>query len=77
VVTQVSGANGAGTGVDNPVQLSRSSVDLYHAVFFHSALVQAVGTGLITGKLTSDRVLSGLKYSVALVVVSLAVFAFV
>ncbi|MEF8840803.1 MAG: type II secretion system F family protein [Haloarculaceae archaeon] len=75
VATQA--AQAGGSAADNPVQLSESSVDLYHAVFFHSALVQAVGTGLITGKLTNDRVLSGLKYSVALVVLALAVFAFV
>jgi flagellar protein FlaJ len=75
VATQA--AQAGGTGADNPVQLSQSSIDLYHAVFFHSALVQAVGTGLITGKLTNDRVLSGLKFSIALVLVSLAVFAFV
>ena len=54
-----------------------TAIDTYHALFFHSALVQAVGTGLITGKLTNDRVLSGLKFSIALVLVSLAVFAFV
>ena len=70
-------AQAGGTAADNPVQLSQSSIDLYHAVFLHSALVQAVGTGLITGKLTSDRALSGLKYSIALVALALLVFAFV
>jgi flagellar protein FlaJ len=75
VATQA--AQAGGTAADNPVQLSESSIDLYHAVFFHSALVQSVGTGLITGKLANDRVLSGLKYSIALVVLALAVFVFV
>jgi flagellar protein FlaJ len=75
VATQA--AQAGGTGAENPVQLSESSIDLYHAVFFHSALVQGVGTGLITGKLTNDRVLSGLKYSIALVVLALLVFGFV
>jgi len=70
-------AETGGTGADNPVQLSKDSVDLYHAVFLHSALVQAVGTGLITGKLTDDSVLSGLKYSIALVLLSLFVFGFI
>jgi flagellar protein FlaJ len=76
VASQAAQAGGS-TSADNPVQLSQSSIDLYHAVFFHSALVQGVGTGLITGKLTNDRVLSGLKYSIALVVLALLVFAFV
>ena len=75
VVTRAAEA-GEGT-TDNPVQLSKSSIDLYHAVFFHSALVQSVGTGLITGKLANDSVLSGLKYSIALVAFALLVFAFV
>ncbi|MFC6938540.1 type II secretion system F family protein [Salinirubellus sp. GCM10025818] len=75
VVTQAAAA-GEGTS-NNPVQLSRSSIDLYHTVFFHSALVQSVGTGLITGKLANDSVLSGLKYSIALAVFALLVFAFV
>jgi flagellar protein FlaJ len=70
-------AAAGGTAADNPVQLSQSSIDLYHAVFFHSALIQAVGTGLITGKLTDDSVLSGLKYSIALAMFALLVFAFV
>ena len=75
IVTQAAAA-GEGTS-NNPVQLSKSSIDLYHAVFFHSALVQAVGTGFITGKLANDSVLSGLKYSIALVAFALLVFAFV
>lgn len=75
VVEQV--AEAGETGAGNPVHLSGSSIDLYHAVFFHSALVQAVGTGLITGKLADDNVLSGLKYSIALVLLALLVFVFV
>lgn len=76
VVTQATGAGGE-TGANNPVQLSADDIDLYHALFFHSVLVQAVGTGLITGKLTSNSVLSGLKYAIALVLVALTIFAFI
>jgi hypothetical protein len=36
-----------------------------------------VGTGLIVGKLTDNRSLSGLKWSVGLVLVALLVFALV
>ncbi|MFC7176920.1 hypothetical protein [Halosegnis marinus] len=70
-------AASAGTNTQNPVNLDAESIDLYHALFFHSAVVQAVGTGLIAGKLTDNHVLSGLKYSIGLVALSLVVFYFV
>ena len=58
------------------VSIQGDTVGLYRALFFHSALIQAVGTGLISGKLTDNSVLSGLKYSIGLVVVTVLVFAF-
>jgi flagellar protein FlaJ len=60
-----------------PISVDAAAVDAYHALFFHSAVVQAVGTGLITGKLSDNRVLTGLKYSIGLVLVALAVFVFI
>jgi flagellar protein FlaJ len=70
-------AAAAGGGATGPIDLNADTLDLYHALFFHSALLQGIGTGLIAGKLTDNRVLSGLKYSIALVVLSLVVFYFV
>jgi flagellar protein FlaJ len=46
-------------------------------LFFHSALVQGLGVGLLAGKLANDDVLSGLKYSIALVALTLVVFTFI
>jgi flagellar protein FlaJ len=43
-------------------------------VFFHSALIQGVGSGLLAGKLAENDVLAGLKYSIALVAITLVVF---
>ena len=78
VVQQVADAGAeSDTVAQSPVAIRGSAIDTYHALFFHSALVQAVGTGLIVGKLTDNRSLSGLKYSVALVLVALGVFVFV
>lgn len=57
-----------------PFAIGAGTVGVYHAVFFHSALIQAVGTGLITGQLADNNALSGLKYSLALVAVALVVF---
>ena len=65
------------TAAESPIAIRGTAIDTYHALFFHSALVQAVGTGLIVGKLTDNRSLSGLKWSVGLVLVALAVFALV
>jgi flagellar protein FlaJ len=46
----------------------------YRTVFFHSALIQGAGSGLLAGKLAENDVLAGLKYSIALVGIALAVF---
>ncbi len=52
-------------------------VETYRAVFFHSALIQAFGTGLLAGKLADNDALSGLKYGIALSLVTLGVFLFI
>ncbi|MFA9518632.1 type II secretion system F family protein [Halopenitus sp. H-Gu1] len=46
----------------------------YRTVFFHSALIQAFGNGLLLGLLTDDSLFSGLKYSNALVALVLLSF---
>ncbi|WP_335999994.1 type II secretion system F family protein [Halorientalis halophila] len=58
-----------------PVSLENLPVEAYRALFFHSALIQAVGIGLIAGKLSRDSVLSGLKYGIALITLTLITFA--
>lgn len=52
-------------------------VETYRAVFFHSVLIQAFGTGLLAGKLSDNNALSGLKYGIALSLVALGVFLFI
>jgi flagellar protein FlaJ len=49
-------------------------VETYQMVFFHSALIQGVGSGLLAGKLAENELLAGLKYGVALVTITVAVF---
>jgi flagellar protein FlaJ len=58
------------------ITISGDSVGIYRALFFHSALIQAVGTGVISGKLTANSVFSGLKYSIGLVALTVLVFGF-
>jgi flagellar protein FlaJ len=69
--------SGLTTTESGPVSISQGAVDAYRTLFFHSAIIQAVGTGLITGKLSDNRVLTGLKYSIALVLIALGVFLFI
>jgi flagellar protein FlaJ len=59
---------------DSPVSLANVPVETYRAVFFHSSLVVAVGSGLIAGKLSDDDILSGLKYALAMVAISVIAF---
>lgn len=51
------------------------SADVYRALFFHSALIQGVGSGLLAGKLTDNDLLSGLKFSIVLVLITLVSFS--
>jgi flagellar protein FlaJ len=60
-----------------PVSFTNIPLDTYRALFFHSVLVQGVGSGLLAGKLADNSVLSGLKYSIFMIVLALAAFALV
>ena len=60
-----------------PIAIDLDEIAIYNALFYHSALIMAVGTGLISGKLTDNSVLSGLKYSIGLVLLTVLVFLFI
>jgi flagellar protein FlaJ len=74
-------AETASTPVEGVLQAglpaSFTNISLYtsRALFFHSVLVQAAGSGLLAGKLADNSVLSGLKYSIFMVALALAAFA--
>lgn len=59
-----------------PVSLAELPVEQYRLLFFHSALIQGVGTGLLAGKLSDNRLLTGLKYSIAFVLLTIVVFSY-
>lgn len=67
-------STGATGGVTGPFSVGNVDIEQYHALFLHSALVQAVGTGFITGKLSDDDLFAGLKYSIVLICVTVGVF---
>lgn len=65
------------TAPDRPPALASVGtvpVEIYRLLFFHSALVQGFGSGLIAGKLSENDLLSGLKYGIALVLLTVAAF---
>jgi flagellar protein FlaJ len=64
----------AGGGAAGVINVGEVPVEIYRTVFFHSALVQGIGSGLLAGKLAENDMLAGLKYSIGLVVITLVVF---
>ncbi|MFC7202449.1 type II secretion system F family protein [Haloferax namakaokahaiae] len=60
-----------------PMGISSVPIDRYNVVFLHSSLIQAIGSGLLAGKLADNSALSGLKYALGLAAVCLVAFALV
>lgn len=54
--------------------LSDLPVNMYNMVFYHSTIIQAFGAGLIAGQMGRDDMLSGLKFSLTMIVVATVVF---
>jgi flagellar protein FlaJ len=59
---------------EGDVPISAVPVGTYRMVFFHSALIQGIGSGLLAGKLAENNVMAGLKYSIAIVLLATGVF---
>ncbi|SEN08484.1 flagellar protein FlaJ [Halorientalis persicus] len=57
-----------------PATLSAINVTVFRLTLVHSAFVQAVCIGMIAGKMSQDSAYAGLKYSIALLTVSVAAF---
>jgi flagellar protein FlaJ len=64
----------AGSLRNAPLQVGELPTNTYRRLFFHSALIQAVGNGLLLGVLTDNRVASGVSYAAVLVAVAVGVF---
>jgi flagellar protein FlaJ len=73
VTTQVA-ERSAGALSSSPLQIGQVKTETYRRLFFHSALIQAVGNGLLLGVLVDNRVASGVGYAATLVAVELGVF---
>lgn len=64
-------------GASLPVSVSGVPIQSYRAIFFHSVLIQGIGSGLLAGKLADNDALSGLKYGLGLVLLALCAFLFI
>ena len=62
---------------DLPIGFSSVPVETYRLMFFHAALIQALGSGLLAGKLSDNDTMSGLKYGLGLMLIAMAAFAFI
>jgi flagellar protein FlaJ len=65
-----------GGGIESPLSFTNVPIATYQAIFFHSAVIQGFGSGLLAGKLAENSTLSGLKYGLALVILATTAFAF-
>lgn len=70
------GGGGGGGGGGSSFQISSLPVERFRLVFYHSTIVQAFGSGMIGGYLTSNNVRSGLKFAVVLCILSSLAFGF-
>jgi len=58
-----------------PVSLDNIPTEELRMAYFHSAIIQGVCAGMISGKILRNELKAGLKYAIALSAVSLVVFA--
>jgi flagellar protein FlaJ len=77
---QASNANGGGGGGGGQSQDSfgaNVNTERLSMLFFHAVTMQAILSGLISGYMRSGKLMSGLKYIVVLVTISLGVWMMV
>ena len=68
------GQEAPANGQDLPVSFINVPVSIYTTVFFHSALIMGVGSGILAGKLAENDAFSGLKYGILMVAITMVAF---
>lgn len=74
-ITGTEGSDLSGSPNDVGFDVSKLPVERFRLVFYHSTIVQAFGSGMIAGYLSSNDVRAGLKYAITLCIVATIVFA--
>ena len=49
-------------------------LDFYYRIFFHAAILQGFSSGLVAGQMGEGKVLSGLKYSIVMMIIAYVLF---
>ncbi|MDD3041875.1 MAG: type II secretion system F family protein [Methanosarcinaceae archaeon] len=62
------------SGADNPAMSMGVNLEEYTMLFFHAALLQGLGSGLVAGKMGSGSLPSGFKHSIVLMTLSYVLF---
>jgi flagellar protein FlaJ len=70
-------ASAGGATEDTPISLAQVPAEEVRLAYFHSALVQAVCAGAISGKILRNDARAGLKYTVFMVALTVVVFGVV
>ncbi|MFB6282764.1 MAG: type II secretion system F family protein [Halobacteria archaeon] len=77
-MAEVGGSGGGSASKDSPsgINFGDVPIDTYRMVFFHAAIIQGFGSGLVAGQMGEDDLLSGLKYGIVMMMLALIIFAF-
>jgi flagellar protein FlaJ len=70
-------ASAGGATEDTPISLAQVPAEEVRLAYFHSALVQAVCAGAISGKILRNDARAGLKYTVFMIALTVVVFGVV
>lgn len=68
------GGGSGGGGGQGALNFSGLPIEQIRMAFFHSAVIQSLGSGLLAGQLGSNEVKNGMKFSIALLILSTIVF---
>lgn len=73
-ISELPEPTGEQAAIDGPTSLVDVPIDEYRVLFYHAVIVQALGTGLISGLLSDNSIQTGLKYSIALILLAFLTF---
>lgn len=64
----------AGSGASSAVMMRGFDLAKYNRLFFHAAVIQGICSGLIAGQMGEGNVLSGIKHSIVMMMISYLIF---
>lgn len=74
IYSAVSGAAGASVG---GMTFRPFDIEVYKTLFFHAALIQGIGGGLVAGVMEEGKAITGLRHAFIMIIISYMAFRFV